>query len=253
MFAARLVPLVRHALWIAPVAVVLFTGCNSEEREQVDPLTLRGEPIAPPAAAASPAEPQPPSPDQAPSELATKESEAAPASAAPEQDSLAAAAPDSNSDKNDTNPAPQADADGFVPLRFDVLSGYVINIPDEMLMSPLDTVTNQPSPTELIPPNVRKLDGQLVSLEGFMLPLKVEGGLVTELLLMKDQSQCCYGVIPKINEWVSVRLEERGVKPLMDVPVTLHGKLHVGPMVENGYLVGIYSMDGQRMTGPLDD
>ena len=83
-----------------------------------------------------------------------------------------------------------------------------------------------------------------------MLPLKVEGGLVTELLIMRDQSMCCYGTVPKINEWVSVKMQDKGVKPVMDQPVTLYGKLKVGEMRENGYLVGIYEMEGESMTTP---
>jgi hypothetical protein len=34
----------------------------------------------------------------------------------------------------------------------------------------------------------------------------------------------------------------------MDEPVTIHGTLKVGEVLENGYLVGIYEMDGQQMT-----
>jgi hypothetical protein len=83
-----------------------------------------------------------------------------------------------------------------------------------------------------------------------MLPLKVEGGLVTELLIMKDQSMCCYGSTPKLNEWVSIKMIGAGVKAIMDQPVTLFGRLHVGEMRENGYLVGIYNMDGEKMQGP---
>ena len=86
-----------------------------------------------------------------------------------------------------------------------------------------------------------------------MLPLKVEGGVVTELLIMRDQSMCCYGAVPKIHEWVSVKMTGAGVKPIMDQPVTLFGTLRVGEMRENGYLVGIYRMDGERMKGPEED
>ncbi|HMO65020.1 MAG TPA: hypothetical protein PKE47_07335, partial [Verrucomicrobiota bacterium] len=88
--------------------------------------------------------------------------------------------------------------------------------------------------------------------KGFMLPLKVEKGLVTELLLMRDQSMCCYGVVPKINEWVSVKMTGGGVKPVMDTAVTLHGTLKVGEIFESGYLVGIYEMSGERMSDALD-
>jgi hypothetical protein len=83
-----------------------------------------------------------------------------------------------------------------------------------------------------------------------MLPLKVEGGLVTEMLIMRDQSMCCYGAVPKINEWVSVKMSSKGVKPVMDQPVTFFGKLKIGAIRENGYLVGIYAMDGEKIEGP---
>ena len=99
---------------------------------------------------------------------------------------------------------------------------------------------------------MKDFGGKRVSLKGFMLPLKVEGGLVTELLIMRDQSMCCYGAVPKINEWVSVKMTGKGVKPIMDQAVTLYGKLHVGEIRENGYLVGIYQMDGEKVAGPLD-
>ena len=45
-------------------------------------------------------------------------------------------------------------------------------------------------------------------------------------------------------------MADKGVKPMMDQPVTLYGTLHVGEMRENGYLVGIYSMDAEKMIGP---
>jgi hypothetical protein len=36
----------------------------------------------------------------------------------------------------------------------------------------------------------------------------------------------------------------------MDQAVTMQGKLKVGAIRENGYLVGIYQMDGESMAGP---
>jgi hypothetical protein len=65
---------------------------------------------------------------------------------------------------------------------------------------------------------------------------------------MKDQSMCCYGTVPKITEWVSVKTAGKGVKPIMDQAVNVQGTLKVGAMRENGYLVGIYEMDGERLT-----
>ena len=61
---------------------------------------------------------------------------------------------------------------------------------------------------------------------------------------------CCYGTTPRINDWVSVRMKNKGVRPTMDMPVTLFGTMRIGEMRENGYLVGIYSMDGEEMEAP---
>jgi hypothetical protein len=136
----------------------------------------------------------------------------------------------------------------FAPAGFDILSGYEIEISDELLGPVTNNLASVTAKTEaLIPPKVKALDQKRVALKGFMLPLKVEGGLVTEMLIMKDQSMCCYGTVPKIHEWVSIKMVDKGVRPMMDQPVTLFGKLHVGEMRENGYLTGIYQMDGEKM------
>jgi len=58
---------------------------------------------------------------------------------------------------------------------------------------------------------------------------------------------CCYGAMPKVNEWIVVKMNGDGVKPLMDLPITFEGKLRVGEMFENGYLTGVYLLEGDRM------
>ena len=120
----------------------------------------------------------------------------------------------------------------------------------EDVVAPTNSVADEEGVVykEQIPEAIHALNQKAISLKGFMLPLKVEQGLVTEMLIMRDQSMCCYGTVPKINEWVSVRMEEEGVKPVMDEPVTIYGTLKVGEVLENGYLVGIYEMDGQSMS-----
>lgn len=140
----------------------------------------------------------------------------------------------------------------YLILGFDRLASFNYDIPDEGANATNKVDAAKPPPADQIPTTVRALDKQRVALKGFMLPLKVEGGLITELLIMRDQSMCCYGTVPKINEWVSVKMTGKGVKPVMDQAVTLYGKLKVGEVRENGYLVGIYEMDGEKMGGPVD-
>jgi hypothetical protein len=139
---------------------------------------------------------------------------------------------------------PASIAGNYQPVGFDKLASYVFEVADDA------PVTNTPAvdkADDQIPGIIKAFDHKKVSIRGFMLPLKVESGKVTEFLIMKDQSLCCYGATPKINEWVSVKLNGSGIKPVMDQPVSMEGTLHVGAMRENGYLVGIYQMDGDKL------
>lgn len=135
-------------------------------------------------------------------------------------------------------------------VGFEKLASFEFEVPEEEY-----DPDKKPEPTQQpdqIPTDVKALDKKSVAVKGFMLPLKVEDGEITELLIMRDQSMCCYGTVPKINEWVSVKMVGKGVKPILDQAVTIYGKLKVGEMRENGYLIGIYEMDGEKLVGPLD-
>lgn len=128
-------------------------------------------------------------------------------------------------------------------VGFDRLASYNFQVDDAPF-------TNQPAAdkaNDQIPAPVKALNSQKATIKGFMLPLKVSEGAVTEFLIMKDQSMCCYGAVPKITEWVSVKMNGHGVKSIMDQPVSVIGTLHVGAMRENGYLIGIYEMDGEKL------
>ena len=138
--------------------------------------------------------------------------------------------------------------DGYKTVTFDKLASFAYEVP-------LDPVTNKVELAKLnaqIPEGIKNFNEKPVAIQGFMLPLKVEQGKVTELLIMRDQSMCCFGTVPKINEWISIKMEGDGVEPIMDQAVTLMGQLKVGEVMENDYLVGIYEMLGDKMIGPWD-
>jgi hypothetical protein len=101
-----------------------------------------------------------------------------------------------------------------------------------------------------IPDAVRALDNQEVAIRGFLLPLKMDNGLTVEFLLLRNQSMCCFGVPPKINEWIEVETPGKGVKPIMDQPLLVMGKLNVGEIRENGSLAGIYKLSAENIIGP---
>ena len=156
----------------------------------------------------------------------------------------------SNTPATTNTPAKAEKIGAYHVVGFDKLSGYNFEVSDDLLAPSTNNAAMLQRVDSQIPESIKVFNEKPVALSGFMLPLKVEGGLVTELLIMRDQSMCCYGVQPKINEWVSVKMAKTGVKPVMDQPITMFGKLRVGEMRENGYLVGIYSLDGEKMEAP---
>jgi hypothetical protein len=141
--------------------------------------------------------------------------------------------------------AAAAGGEGYEKVGFDKLASYNFSPPAYETGAP-DGKTPAKSDDQ-IPEHIKVYDQKKVAVTGFMLPVKMDGGLVKEFLLVKDPMMCCYGVMPKINEWVVVKMAGAGVKPLMDVPITFEGKLKVGEMFENGYLTGVYLLEGERM------
>lgn len=193
-------------------------GCGPAEPADTAPPDLRGRPIA----------------------------AAAPAETATNGPAAVNAAVTANVPTTTLPAMPKSDENGVTQVGFDFLAGYIYPETNEAL------APDSPPPPSRVPEAVRALSGHSVAVKGFMLPMKLQGGLVTELLLMRDQSMCCFGVVPRINEWVSVKMAGRGVKPIQDQPVTIYGTMQVGEIYENGYLVTLYALQGERMETPLD-
>ena len=133
---------------------------------------------------------------------------------------------------------------GYLKLGFEQLASYNFTPP---AFDPAASPTAKlPTGEEQIPANVKEWNGKKAVVTGFMVPVKMEKGLVTEFLLMRNTMACCYGAVPNMNEWVIVKMK-KGVAPLMDVPVQFYGELKVGAMFENGYMTGLYELEGERM------
>jgi hypothetical protein len=133
---------------------------------------------------------------------------------------------------------------GYLKLGFDQLASYTFTPPS------FDPTANPsvkpPTGEEQIPTTVKSWNGKKAIITGYMVPVKMEKGLVTEFLLMRNQMACCFGGVPNMNEWVVVKMK-KGVTPLMDIPVQFFGELKVGAMFENGYMTGLYELEGEKM------
>lgn len=91
-----------------------------------------------------------------------------------------------------------------------------------------------------IPPTVKELDGKRVEIKGFMLPIDFDGAVVTSFMLMSTQAGCCFGVIPRDNEFVYAEFPKgKSTKFLIDVPLNVTGVLHIG---RDTLVGGVYSM-----------
>lgn len=144
---------------------------------------------------------------------------------------------------NASIPAPTLD-NGYLKLGFDQLAAYTFTPPP--FDPAADPKATPPSGEEQIPEIVKSWNGKKAVVTGYMVPVKMEKGLVTEFLLMRNTMACCFGTVPNMNEWVVVKMKN-GVQPMMDVPVAFYGKLKVGAMFENGYMTGLYELEGERM------
>jgi hypothetical protein len=139
---------------------------------------------------------------------------------------------------------------GYERIGFDALAGFPFEPTPEMADASKDLAAASAATLAKIPRSIQALDKHSVAIRGFLLPLKMNNGLAVEFLLMRSQNMCCFGTVPKVNEWIMVSIPGEGTKPTMDQPITVLGKIHVGDIRENGYLVGMYRMDAAKVIWP---
>jgi hypothetical protein len=139
---------------------------------------------------------------------------------------------------------------GYQRVGFDTLSAFLLEVTSEMADGSTNLAAASAAARTKIPASVQALDDQRVAIRGFLLPLKMNNGRAIEILLMRNQNMCCFGTVPKVNEWIAVAIPGEGTRPVMDQPVTILGTLHVGDLRENGYLVGIYRMEAEKIYWP---
>lgn len=143
---------------------------------------------------------------------------------------------------------PTRKVEGYWDVGFETLGGYAFSLTKaEAAAFGSGEAAAKGRLEEQIPEIVRKLDGQRIVISGFMLPMKMEGAVATEFLLVANSMLCCYGVVPPMNQWVTVKMRRRGVPPRQDVPIQVFGTLRVQPRVENRALSAIYHLDADRV------
>jgi hypothetical protein len=135
---------------------------------------------------------------------------------------------------------------GYAKIAYSQLAGFKFQPPPQ----PVPAGQIPPDVLAQVPAAIRRLDGRKVVLTGYMLPLKLENGFATEFFLLSSPSLCCYGITPEVNEWMHVRMRKEGLPAVQDVPIFLAGRLRVRARWNDGYLTGIYEMEGDGLLKP---
>jgi hypothetical protein len=133
-------------------------------------------------------------------------------------------------------------------LGFDQLASFPYKIVDQGTGATKEQI-EAAQKTNQIPASIQSYSGTRVALTGYMLPLKMSGGLAQKFVLMKDVNTCCYGATPNLNDYVIVTMKGAGIKVTQDVPVVVIGTLQVAQKYEGGYVVSLYELEGTKFLG----
>jgi hypothetical protein len=167
------------------------------------------------------------------------------------------------------NPAvPTPGAKSFLPkdlksdeplvLTWDQLASFDYTPPAAPAQGSGDAAKDAKAYTEAarkqVPPEIWELEGKLLSVEGFMIPLEYEGEGVKSFLVSRHAMGCCFGVTPRPHEMVECTLAGGKTTPYVGfLSVVATGVFHVrlpsGPQV---MLTGIYTMDDPKVVVPRD-
>lgn len=140
-----------------------------------------------------------------------------------------------------------ATENGVFPLSFGYLSSFEYNVPDADIVKTMQAADLRKL-SDQIPTSIRKLDRKRVAISGFMVPIEVVDAGVKNFILTYSQMICCFGQMPWYNEWVFVEMpEEAPAEYQMDVPITVTGQLEVGEEIEDGYVISLYRIKGEKV------
>jgi hypothetical protein len=121
----------------------------------------------------------------------------------------------------DYTKAQPVEKEGVIEINFDFLSGFDYE-------------------REKIPRQVEELNGKKIAVTGFMLPVDFDQGNVTSFILLNNQMGCCFGIMPRMNEFIYVKMKPNThTKFLTDIPITVKGTLEIGQENVIGSLYGI--------------
>jgi hypothetical protein len=126
--------------------------------------------------------------------------------------------------------------DGYLEVKFELLTSY------DYEWSPTTGLAGGEAGSR-IPAEVRDLDRRKVLVTGYMQPIDFDHEGVKSFLLTNYPGACCFGMIPRLNEWIEVTLPEgERVDYSYFDPVELRGVLEVGEAHSGEVVTSLYRM-----------
>lgn len=126
--------------------------------------------------------------------------------------------------------------DGYLEVPFELLTSYEYE---------WSTTTGEASgdAADRIPPQVRALDEAKVFVQGYMQPIDFDKDGVKSFLLTAIPGGCCFGMIPRLNEWIDVTMPEgQYAEYTYFDKVEIRGKLLVGEAKSGEVVTALYRM-----------
>lgn len=140
-------------------------------------------------------------------------------------------------------------AKDYKPVAFKDISTWTYSQPTakELEQDPAAVVK---SAKERIPAEIWELDGKKIALEGFMSPIDFDKTGVKSFSLIHNAIGCCFGMFPKMNEWVYVEMTGDKKCDFFSVePATIYGTFSVGEEIKDGYVVSLFRMQADHVYG----
>ena len=126
--------------------------------------------------------------------------------------------------------------DGYLEVSFELLTSY------EYEWSTTSGQASQ-SAAERIPFEVRALDQAKVFVHGYMQPIDFDKNGVKSFLLTNIPGGCCFGMIPRLNEWIDVTMPEgEHAEYTYFDKIEIRGKLLVGEAKSGEVVTALYRM-----------
>ncbi len=150
------------------------------------------------------------------------------------------------------HPQPESGGSGVPSVSFELLGGF----PYELTDGPGEGQDAAEWARDLdaqFPKEVMQYRDQEVELLGYIIPIDFKDGKVISFVLVSSPMACCFGVVPKINEWVHVKISEGISSLLVDIPLKVRGNLRIGADIQDGAVLSIYRMDATSVRVSQED